>query len=455
MRPVTDYNKDILISKEESSNQKKFYELEVSNGKIIVSLIDGLSKFHFSDNLYNGVKQGSKRWWVLERRKFDHNKFYSKRNHKIFPKKEIDNHELEWNKKVADFYSILENGYVESSSFGSNSKCPSKYILKKYYDNSKILTKEEVIKIGLTDDNKPLFYRIILDEKGHEVDVKCNVEYEDVCYGLECKKYTQLWWVFKRMRFDFGFDCDFIKAPKEGDLNGVVNKSYLLSCNLTRSFFDIHEESWSRYVDVIFKGKKREEENKDKEITYEEKINHNVIVLKKMSEPDFNRMIIDYPMILLENTPFYLYQEIMIYIINKMRDDNRIKPIPNNSIKDFTESLIKQISNFVYKSSFNNRIDIFILKQIVNYNPNLVETIFKYFANKSIMEGMVRRQFVDVFMTYIRLFRINKINPYGDECISLEEQLKYFSVNSPLISEFEKEEKRMNDFCKEIGLYRV
>ena len=76
MRQITTYDKIEVIDVDKAKDQKPFYTIKDRS----ISLIDGLSPIHFIDKLYTDVTQGSKRWWVLERRKYDYSKFYSKRN---------------------------------------------------------------------------------------------------------------------------------------------------------------------------------------------------------------------------------------------------------------------------------------------------------------------------------------------------------------------------------------
>lgn len=450
MRKITDYNKDKLISKEEAVKQKKFYELNINSDKIRVSLIEGLSKIHFSNNLYDGINQGSKRWWVLERRKFDYNKFYSRNNHKIFLRKDIDKHELEWGKKVSDFYSIIENGYIETSSIGKEVKSPSKYILNKYYDNDRILTKEEVKKIGITENNEPLYYKIIIDEQGNEVDVKCNVNFDDIKYELDCKKFTHRWWVFKRIRFDFGYkEYPLSRKQERDDMKGVIYKFSNLSCVEDRSFFDIHEESWSRYVESIFELSTK----KNNEISIDEQIKYNQKILYGIPSDEFYSLILHYPMILITNTPLYLYQEIMIYIINTMLKDKRIKTTLNIPVPDLVLKIKKQINNLVHKESVSeSRITLDVLKSIVHNNPNSVKSFLGYFFYNSVRFGMVRKQYINSFLGLLNQFEIEKIKVYNNSN-SLQEQLAMFDVNTSLISQLDEYDKKYDDYCKQKGLY--
>ena len=81
-----------VIDADKAKSQKPFYPIKGRS----ISLEDGLSPIHFLDKLYNDVTEGSKRWWVLERRKYDYGKFYSKRNSMRVTRQIVDQHELGW-----------------------------------------------------------------------------------------------------------------------------------------------------------------------------------------------------------------------------------------------------------------------------------------------------------------------------------------------------------------------
>ena len=252
MRKITDYDKNNIIPKEDSLEQKRFYKVEDVNKKNVVSLIDGLSLIDFSEKLYVGVKEGSKRWWVLERRKFDCCKFKSKNNHKIFPMKVINEHESAWKKKVEDFYSLIENGYIESYSIGKDTKVPSLYMLKKYYDDEDEMSFDEVRKIGLDENNEPLFYKVIIDENDGLADVKCKVTLDNIKSELKCKKFTYRWWIRKRMQFDFGNKFQYLlKGEEKDDWKGVEYKFQCYFSGNVATFIERHEAAWGRYIDSL------------------------------------------------------------------------------------------------------------------------------------------------------------------------------------------------------------
>ena len=126
MRQIATYDKLRYIDK--AKTQKPFYTINDRS----LSLMDGLYPIRFLDKLYNDVIKGSKRWWVLERRKYDYGKFYSKRNSMRVTREIVDRYELGLIEKVSDFYTLRDDGYVVKEDVNSSQKIPSKYILREY-----------------------------------------------------------------------------------------------------------------------------------------------------------------------------------------------------------------------------------------------------------------------------------------------------------------------------------
>ena len=190
-----------------------------------ISLINGLSPTHFLGKLYNDVNECSKHWWVLERRKYDYRKFYSKRNSMRVTRENVDQHELGWIEKVSNFYTLYDDRYVVEEEIKSDKKTPSKYILKKHIDGVEIISDSEAKKIGYDEDGYPLFFTVCRDTDGMDVDVSCKVTIDDIKYsgGVDCQQGSLRWWIIERMRFDYGNKhSPLIKGQLNDDWQGIV-----------------------------------------------------------------------------------------------------------------------------------------------------------------------------------------------------------------------------------------
>lgn len=451
MRKISDYDRKKIITLSESLKQKKFYEIREDYKKTIVSLIDGLSIMDFRDKLYEGVTKGSKRWWVLERRKFDFNKFKSKNNHKIFPKKEIKQHESEWENKVKDFYSYIEKGYVESSSIGVETKAPSSYMLKKYYDDKETISFDDARNIGLNEKREPIYYKVIINEDGKLADVKCNVTLDNIKNEPKIKKFTKRWWVLKRMQFDFGDKYrPLLKGQEPGDWKGVKYKFGYYYSSTPVEFIERHEMAWDRYVTALFDDLNVVHT----ELSLEEKVKHNSNVLSMMENVKFNSLIIDYPLLVISHCPTYLYSPILNFIIEKLVADRRIVPKGQLTIDEVVKPLKKMISNFIHvQYPCCERITITYLQMLVYHNQNCLYTIVQFLIYQSILLGMVRREYVDALKNSLNKFKVQSIELNTND-LSLEEQLSFFNLDKPII-EFKETEEYYEKFCKENGLYNI
>ena len=68
MRQITTYDKIEVIDVDKAKTQKPFYAIKDRS----ISLIDRLSPIHFLDKLYTNVTESSKRWWIIDRMRFDY-----------------------------------------------------------------------------------------------------------------------------------------------------------------------------------------------------------------------------------------------------------------------------------------------------------------------------------------------------------------------------------------------
>lgn len=447
MRQITTYDKNDVITIDYAKSQKPFYTY---NGKT-ASIIEGLSPIHFAEKLYSGVEEGSKRWWVLERRKHDYNKFHSRRNAKRVTKDVINNHELEWTEKVANFYTLLHRGYLVKEVIKADGKIPSAYIIKKHFDGDNILSDEQAKKIGYDKNGRPLFFTVYRDAEGNDVDVECNVDLENIKYsgGNDCRRESLRWWIIERMRFDYGNkDRPLIEGQDMGDWRGVVrrfrydNNGYIRLENV-KDIIKLQQEAWERYIDA------RRRYLSTPHMTNEDIRAYNVFHISMMSEDDLIMMCREAPDILYEYIPSYLYGKIICDCIKRARYENRLDKKDTKRIK-VLKNIITHIRGKADEVSADN-ISIDIVNKCLDLNPNDYKTIIIKLVLQTIVKGLVDKKFQTTLLNVAKSISIKSVNTGAKN--KAFDMFRWLSVYDNSIHDaIYHRENQMKAFCAKYGL---
>ena len=444
MRLITTYDKNVVIPIEKAKTQKCFYEIN----DMKVSLIEGLAKIHFADKLYNDVQEGSKRWWVLERRKYDYNRFYSKNNCKRVTKDIICTHENEWQELVTNFYSYQENGYIVSEEIKTNNRIPSAYKLKKYFDGENILPKEEAKKIGYNENGIPLFFTVSRNDEGVDVDVNCNLNIGDISYGggINCRRESLRWWIIERMRFDYGNPYrPLIEGQHKGDWRGVVNRfRYNNDGYIRLEPIDIikeHQEAWERYIDARYNYL-------SKPILTKEQIDeNNILQINSMSEDDIMLMCREAPDVIYKYIPSFYYGKIVCDCITKLKSTGRLY----NSDEKKISALINIITKaaIIPNEKVAETISIKTVNECLKLYPNDYRIIILTIVINAIKSNLIDKQYQKTLFDIVRSISIKNV---GENKVD-NDQLKWFDVNDTTLHDaIYGREKTMHKFCSKFGL---
>ena len=444
MRQITTYDKIEVIDIDKAKDQKPFYTIKDRS----ISLIDGLSPIHFIDKLYTDVTQGSKRWWVLERRKYDYSKFYSKRNSMRVTREIVDQHELGWIEKVSDFYAILDDGYVVKEEINSNHKIPSPYLLKTHIDGGEIISDLEAKKIGYDEDGNPLFFTVSRDADGIDVDVSCKVTFDDVKYGggVDCQRGSLRWWLIERMRFDFGNKHrPLIKGQHNGDWRGVVKRFHYDGDGHLRlkdvDIIALQQEAWERYIDA------RREYLSSYHPTSEEIDSNNIYRISMMSEQTLIDMCHQAPDILYKYIPSYLYSKVVCNCLDRAGKENRLNINDSKKISTL-KNIIKYIRTNPDEDTADN-ISMRIISRCQEINPDDYIVIIRLIVLKAIAKGLINREYQNTLFNIIRSISIKSVGRLDPAFESME----WLSVYCTALHEaFCGREERMKKFCSRNGL---
>ena len=288
-----EYDSTTVANKNEVLKLGKYYNEE----SICINLTDSA----YADKLYKKVLAGSLRWWLLERRKFDHQWFNKIGTINTPSKNACSRHEAEWTKKIDDWYANFNYGLTEAPE-KVTVKAPSKYKLNKYFDNDKELSLTDACRIG-AENGKPKFYRVI---KKNETDiaVECLVDIENIGSINGVTKFSEKWWTIERMRYDFG-DKFHPVATEFGmissDWKGIEYKFINGLHNIANTdIVSYHERGWIQWVNSYYRSSA---EKKYKKIDRNNRYTHNVKSLEKLDIADLARVANIYPELILECMP--------------------------------------------------------------------------------------------------------------------------------------------------------
>lgn len=295
-------------------------------------IIANLFPYHFSSNLYDGVVEGSKRWWLLEKRKYDYEFIKANRltvgSRKKLSHKMVTEALTGWDNKVISWYD---------DKYKTTGETKNKYSVKKTYSDNIILSRDEAVEIGCKD-GAPVFYQITKIKDTDEV----RIDVTPITTGnSKCNKFSERWWALERIKYDNGDHLHPVVDDEYEDWLGVIEKSYL--CKMD-DLIEWHEEGWRRWVNYCYSavpGKTPRELDSDKE---------NFLTISRLSDSELKDLANELPDYIVSHLPSTLYKKVLYYLINKVSP--QVKISDRDKMKELKGLL--QTVNETYKTGCKN-----------------------------------------------------------------------------------------------------
>ena len=330
-RRTYEYDATSVAAKENVLTIGRYYDSK----SMCVDLTEDL----YADKLYKKVVEGSLRWWLFERRRFDHKWFEESGSLKTPSLVKCNKHEEEWKKKINDWYEKYEFGLSEAPEKIAE-KAPSKYKLNKYCNNNDMLSIREACGIGKNPDGSPRFYRIY--KEGDEVcKVECLIGEDNLSTINGVGKYSEKWWTIERMKYDFGDPLHPVAKDfgmVSGDWRGVYEKfKYIWNKTSGVDFETYHERGWIQWVNAHYRSS--ETKSYTKKRTVEDRYTHNVAVLKELHSIDLNQIATVLPEIILECMPPAYCKAVLEYVISIIEDKYVVSKDAREGINTIKEVL--------------------------------------------------------------------------------------------------------------------
>lgn len=277
-----------------------------------IEICTELTEDHFSDKRYNKVTEGSQRWWLYERRRFDYNWFQKISSPVTVSSKKIEEHENEWIEFVKNWYQ--EYNRQNHISEKSEVKKVSLYKLNKNYDNNEVLELRDAMKIGRLEDGTPKNYTLLKDDNGEIYDVQINNSSRNVQGVI---RFSEKWWEIERMRYDEGDICHPVYADfgmLSSDWKGVEYKFLNGLHNIAGAdLVTYHERGWIQYCQATYYYKYMNQQNV---VSSNTRYHHNVNTLMNLGESELNEIAIVCPELILDYMPPTFYKSVFLSVLS-------------------------------------------------------------------------------------------------------------------------------------------
>ena len=325
-------------------------------------------------------------------------------------------------------------GYATKEVIKSKEKIPSKYKMNKYSDEE--ISIEDVKRIGIDNDGKPIFFKVDIGRTGKVEGVECLVT-EEMIKKSDCILESKKWWILERMRFDFGQRYrSLIPGQKKGDWRGVVKRFELGEDGCFR-YDDVdiikeQQDAWKRYVDARFNYKKQHTYH-----TQEEVDSNNIFILNQLDASQLNEVIELSPVFVFKYIPSYLYGAVVDWCLTKMEDDMRIENMTSKQIN----ALRQTIKNTKVESDgyFATKITLDIIKRYLLNHPNEYGTVIQQCAINAISKGLIDKRYVSMLVSIVSNIRFKWIDETMDS--DGDDSVDWFAADGILNRVVSNEEK--------------
>ena len=307
-----------------------------------IEICTELTEDHFSDKRYKKVTEGSQRWWLYERRRFDYNWFQKISNPVAVSNTKIKEHEQEWQEFISCWYSTFEKSLGISTK--SEPRQLSLYKLNKEYSNDDILELVDAMKIGRLEDGTPKNYTLLKDDNGETYDIQINYSPKSV-QGVT--KFSRRWWEIERVKYDKGDICRPVYADfgmLSSDWRGVEYKFLNGLHNIASTdIVTYHERGWIQFCQATYYYKYM---NQQSVVSSNTKYHHNVSALMNLEDSELNEIAVVCPELILDYMPPAFYKSVFLSALTLIENKRALNRDQRESIA-MIRDIISKVRTFI------------------------------------------------------------------------------------------------------------
>lgn len=325
----------------------------------------------------------------------------------------------------------------------------SRYKIKKYDESDRVIDKEYLYGLGLDTNGKPEYYELDYGADGVCEEVILKITFDDVRYGggKDCVKYSNRWWIIERMRFDFG--CKYrglLSGQKKGDWRGVVNRFLYTDDDFLRidTSYDIvadQQDAWKRFVDAVLSQMDEPDEYASRHI-------NNKFIINTFNEAQFEELYDKAPNLLYKYIPTYLYPKVVIYCLDKMKEDGRLI--------DRDENKLNMLKNIISRCKTTNNlyeceaITLDRVKRCLQRQVNDYHNVILSCCTNAVSLGLIDSKYCDALVDVVSKIKIKPVEKV------VFDSMDWLAVTGPHTDDFHnafyKSENGYKEFCKKYDL---